>query len=103
MLILHILQHRKPADGMLVGSSSRSVIGEGPASPKYSDRLSPAINQYMSEAARQEVRVRYMCSKLTNSFEFHKFSVLHMHSLSPPPFFCDRTVSKIYTSSGNSG
>ncbi|XP_075109550.1 guanine nucleotide exchange factor SPIKE 1 isoform X3 [Nicotiana tabacum] len=49
-------EHRKPADGMLVGSSSRSVIGDGPASPKYSDRLSPAINHYMSEAARQEVR-----------------------------------------------
>ncbi|KAF3626968.1 hypothetical protein FXO38_28979 [Capsicum annuum] len=49
-------EHRKPADGMLVGSSSRSVIGDGPSSPKYSDRLSPAINHYMSEAARQEVR-----------------------------------------------
>lgn len=102
LLILHILQHRKPADGMLVGSSSRSVIGDGPASPKYSDRLSPAINHYMSEAARQEVRVRHMCSKLTSSFELHKFSLLHMHSLHLSPFFCDRTISEIYTSSGNS-
>ncbi|CAN4076998.1 unnamed protein product [Withania somnifera] len=49
-------EHRKPADGMLVGSSSRTVIGDGLASPKYSDRLSPAINHYMSEAARQEVQ-----------------------------------------------
>ncbi|CAH9114188.1 unnamed protein product [Cuscuta europaea] len=49
-------EHKKPTDVILVGSSSRSVVGEGPASPKYSDRLSPAINQYLSEAARQEVR-----------------------------------------------
>ncbi|XP_031129234.1 guanine nucleotide exchange factor SPIKE 1 isoform X1 [Ipomoea triloba] len=49
-------EHRKPTDGILVASSSRSVVGEGPASPKYSDRLSPAINQYLSDAARQEVR-----------------------------------------------
>lgn len=52
-----ILQHRKPADGMLMGCSSRSPVGDGPASPKYSDRLSPAINNYLSEASRQEVRV----------------------------------------------
>nr|POF07564.1 guanine nucleotide exchange factor spike 1 [Quercus suber] len=26
------------------------------ASPKYSDRLSPAVNNYLSEASRQEVR-----------------------------------------------
>ncbi|KAF3640952.1 hypothetical protein T459_12075 [Capsicum annuum] len=56
MFVLHILPHRKPVDGMLVDSSSRSVIGDGPSSPKYSDRLSPAINHYMSEATRQEVR-----------------------------------------------
>lgn len=53
---LMLFEHRKPADGMLMGSSSRSPVGEGPASPKYSDRLSPAINNYLSEASRQEVR-----------------------------------------------
>ncbi|KAK8464319.1 hypothetical protein PHAVU_011G177325 [Phaseolus vulgaris] len=50
-----ILQHKKPANGMLLGSSSRNPVGEAPASPKYSDRLSPAINNYLSEASRQEV------------------------------------------------
>ncbi|XP_077235939.1 guanyl-nucleotide exchange factors;GTPase binding;GTP binding protein [Tasmannia lanceolata] len=53
---LILFEHRKPADGMLIGSSSRSPDGEGPVSPKYSDRLSPAINNYLSEASRQEVR-----------------------------------------------
>ncbi|CAL8150169.1 unnamed protein product [Prunus armeniaca] len=53
---LVLFEHRKPADGMLMGSSSRSPVGDGPASPKYSDRLSPAINNYLSEASRQEVR-----------------------------------------------
>ncbi|CAN6684228.1 unnamed protein product [Malus baccata var. baccata] len=54
---LVLFEHRKPADGMLIGSSSRSpVVGDAPASPKYSDRLSPAINNYLSEASRQEVR-----------------------------------------------
>lgn len=52
-----MLQHRKSADIMLLGCSSRSPDGEGPVSPKYSDRLSPAINSYLSEASRQEVRV----------------------------------------------
>lgn len=52
-----ILQHRKTADSMLVGCSSRSPDAEGSTSPKYSDRLSPAINAYLSEASRQEVRV----------------------------------------------
>lgn len=51
------LQHRKPADGMLIGSSSRNPVGDAPTSPKYSDKLSPAINNYLSEASRQEVRV----------------------------------------------
>ncbi|KAJ0027879.1 hypothetical protein Pint_36535 [Pistacia integerrima] len=53
---LSLFEHRKPADGMLLGASSRSPVGEGPSSPKYSDRLSPAINNYLSEASRQEVR-----------------------------------------------
>ncbi|MBA0718289.1 hypothetical protein Golax_006044, partial [Gossypium laxum] len=50
-------EHRKPADGMLIGSSSRNPVGDAPTSPKYSDKLSPAINNYLSEASRQEVRV----------------------------------------------
>ena len=37
---LCLLQHRRPADDMLMGCSSRSPVGDGPASPKYSDRLS---------------------------------------------------------------
>lgn len=45
---------------MLVGSSSRSPVGDAPASPKYSDRLSPSINNYLSEASRQEVRVSFI-------------------------------------------
>lgn len=49
-------EHKKPDDGMHMGSSSRSMVGDKPASPKYSDRLSPAINHYLTEAARQEVR-----------------------------------------------
>lgn len=55
---LILFEHRKPADSMVVGSSSRSPVGDGtgPTSPKYSDRLSPAINHYLSEASRQEVR-----------------------------------------------
>lgn len=57
LLTLAVLQHKKPSDGMLLGSSSRNPVGEAPASPKYSDRLSPAINNYLSEASRQEVRV----------------------------------------------
>ncbi|KAH1210267.1 Guanine nucleotide exchange factor SPIKE 1 [Glycine max] len=51
---LLLFEHKKPADGMLLGSSSRNPVGEAPASPKYSDRLSPAINNYLSEASRQE-------------------------------------------------
>ena len=57
LIVDYVLQHRKPADGMLMGCSSRSPVGDGPASPKYSDRLSPAVNNYLSEASRQEVRV----------------------------------------------
>lgn len=51
---LILFEHKKPSDGMLIGNSSRSIVGEGTASPKYSDRLSPAINNYLSEASRQE-------------------------------------------------
>ncbi|URE46978.1 Dedicator of cytokinesis [Musa troglodytarum] len=53
--LLHF-EHKKPADSLLLGCSSRSPDNEGHASPKYSDRLSPAINTYLSEASRQEVR-----------------------------------------------
>lgn len=53
----HIEQHRKPDDNMLMGSSSRSPLGDKPFSSKYSERLSPSINQYLLEAARQEVGV----------------------------------------------
>ncbi|KAI3451682.1 hypothetical protein Pfo_008347 [Paulownia fortunei] len=48
-------EHRKPDDSMLMGSSSRSPLGDKPFSSKYSDRVSPAINHYLLEAARQEV------------------------------------------------
>ncbi|XP_059634647.1 guanine nucleotide exchange factor SPIKE 1 isoform X2 [Cornus florida] len=53
---LILFEHRKPADSMLAGSSSRSPVGDAPTSPKYSDRLSPSINHYLTEASRQEVR-----------------------------------------------
>ncbi|XP_050203350.1 guanine nucleotide exchange factor SPIKE 1 [Mercurialis annua] len=55
---LVLFEHRKSADGMLMGSSSRSPITDAPSSPKYSERLSPAINNYLSEASRQEVRTQ---------------------------------------------
>lgn len=55
-----ILQHKKPAESMLMGCSSRNALGDGPVSPKYSDRLSPAINNYLSEASRHEVRVNLL-------------------------------------------
>ena len=64
---LCLLQHRKPADDMLIGCSSRSPVGDGPASPKYSDRLSLAVNNYLSEASRQEVK-----SKLILLLKFWK-------------------------------
>lgn len=51
---LILFEHKRPADSMIIGNSSRSIVGDGPASPKYSDRLSPAINNYLSEASRQE-------------------------------------------------
>ena len=60
ILARKILQHRRPADSMLISNSSRSPGQEKPASPKYSERLSPAINHYLSEAARHEVRVRFI-------------------------------------------
>lgn len=41
---------------MIIGNSSQTIVADGAASPKYSDRLSPAINNYLSEASRQEVR-----------------------------------------------
>ncbi|XP_047310694.1 guanine nucleotide exchange factor SPIKE 1 [Impatiens glandulifera] len=53
---LVLFEHRKPADTMLIGSNSRSPVGDPPASPKYSDRLSPGINHYLTEASRQEVQ-----------------------------------------------
>ncbi|KAL9275319.1 Guanine nucleotide exchange factor SPIKE 1-like protein [Drosera capensis] len=51
---LILFEHRKPPDNMILGNSSRSMSGDGPVSPKYSDKLSPAINNYLSEASRQE-------------------------------------------------
>ncbi|KZV53302.1 dedicator of cytokinesis protein 7-like [Dorcoceras hygrometricum] len=48
-------EHRKPEGGMLMGSSSRSPLADKPSSSKYSERLSPAINHYLLEAARLEV------------------------------------------------
>ncbi|EPS68174.1 hypothetical protein M569_06596, partial [Genlisea aurea] len=48
-------EHRKSDDGMLIGGSSRSPLVDKTFSSKYSDRLSPAINHYLSEAARLEV------------------------------------------------
>ena len=51
------LQHNKTGDSMLLGASSRSPEVERPASPKYSERLSPSVNAYLSEASRHEIRV----------------------------------------------
>ncbi|XP_015631338.1 guanine nucleotide exchange factor SPIKE 1 [Oryza sativa Japonica Group] len=49
-------EHNKTGDSLLLGSSSRSPDAERPASPKYSDRLSPSVNAYLSEASRHEIR-----------------------------------------------
>lgn len=47
-------EHRRPAESILI--SNRSPGQDKPATPKYSERLSPAINHYLSESARHEVR-----------------------------------------------
>lgn len=57
LIMLNIFQHKKAADSILGGNNSRGPVSEGAGSPKYSERLSPAINNYLSEASRQEVRV----------------------------------------------
>ncbi|KAM0931583.1 hypothetical protein ACQ4PT_000257 [Festuca glaucescens] len=49
-------EHNRTGDSLLLGSSSRSPDAERPASPKYSDRLSPSVNAYLSEASRHEIR-----------------------------------------------
>lgn len=53
---LTLFEHKKAVDSLLMSCSSRSPDAEPPASPKYSDRLSPAINTYLSEASRHEIR-----------------------------------------------
>ncbi|XP_072984284.1 guanine nucleotide exchange factor SPIKE 1 isoform X2 [Typha latifolia] len=68
--LLHF-EHKKPTDSLLMGCSSRSPDGEGPVSPKYSDRLSPAIHTYLSEASRQEVRPQ---GTPENGYLWHKVS-----------------------------
>lgn len=85
----HVEQHRKPDDTMLMGSSSRSPLGDKPFSSKYSERLSPSINQYLLEAARQEVGVCISSglAMFSECMSFHSsmsyvpsFSVLNMKS-----------------------
>lgn len=49
-------EHNKTGDSMLLGASSRSPDVERPLSPKYSERLSPSVNAYLSEASRHEIR-----------------------------------------------
>ncbi|KQJ85009.1 guanine nucleotide exchange factor SPIKE 1 isoform X1 [Brachypodium distachyon] len=49
-------EHNRTGDSLLLGSSSRSPDAERPVSPKYSDRLSPSVNAYLSEASRHEIR-----------------------------------------------
>nr|CAB3500949.1 unnamed protein product [Digitaria exilis] len=56
-------EHNKTGDSMLLSASSRSPDLERPASPKYSERLSPSVNAYLSEASRHEIR---------NSFNYFK-------------------------------
>ncbi|KAI4341561.1 hypothetical protein MLD38_026273 [Melastoma candidum] len=53
---LTLLRSQEAFGWYVLGSSSRSPAGDGPVSPKYSDKLSPAIITYLSEASRQEVR-----------------------------------------------
>ncbi|CAA6654525.1 unnamed protein product [Spirodela intermedia] len=77
---LILFEHRKTADSMLVGCSSRSPDAEGSTSPKYSDRLSPAINAYLSEASRQEVRPQ---GTPENGYLWHRISP-HLGSPTPP-------------------
>ncbi|KAL0009340.1 hypothetical protein SO802_010842 [Lithocarpus litseifolius] len=75
------IQHRKPANGMLMGRSSRSPVGDGPASPRYSDRLSPAVNNYLFEASRQEVR---FFSTSLGSPKLHSTCNYSFHFLAAP-------------------
>ncbi|XP_008660186.1 guanine nucleotide exchange factor SPIKE 1 isoform X2 [Zea mays] len=49
-------EHNKTGGSMLLGASSRSPDVERPAPPKYSERLSPSVNAYLSEASRHEIR-----------------------------------------------
>ncbi|XP_078437571.1 guanyl-nucleotide exchange factor [Wolffia australiana] len=77
---LTLFEHRKTADSMLVGCSSRSPDVEALASPKYSDMLSPAINAYLSEASRQEVRPQ---GTPENGYLWHRISP-HLGSPTPP-------------------
>lgn len=57
-----------------MGSSSRSPLGDKTFSSKYSERLSPAINQYLLEAARQEVGV---CISSNDHVMFSKCMSFH--------------------------
>lgn len=54
---LALFEHRKAADSLInAGATHSGGNVEGPFSPRYSDKLSPAIHGYLSEASRQENR-----------------------------------------------
>ncbi|XP_020585015.1 guanine nucleotide exchange factor SPIKE 1, partial [Phalaenopsis equestris] len=68
---LTLFDHRREGDCLLVTSSSRSPDSEGPLIPKYSDLLSPAINTYLSEASRQELKPQ---GTPENGYMWHRVS-----------------------------
>lgn len=52
------LQYKKAGADGLMGAMPANEQGEGPL--QYSEKLSPAINHFLAEASRQDVRVCFV-------------------------------------------
>ncbi|KAJ7561812.1 hypothetical protein O6H91_03G042400 [Diphasiastrum complanatum] len=68
---LSLFEYRRAVDSLLLGASSRSPDVEGAYSPRYSDKLSPSLNAYFTEASRQELRPQVTPE---NGFHWKKLS-----------------------------
>jgi len=53
-----LLQYKKAGADGLMGAMPANEQGEGPL--QYSEKLSPAVNHFLAEASRQDVRVRLL-------------------------------------------
>lgn len=53
-----LLQYKKAGADGLMGAMPANEQGEGPH--QYSEKLSPAVNHFLAEASRQDVRVRLL-------------------------------------------